>query len=266
MNTARRLPEQALHHGSHSCDSNEEFASIEAAVAGTARGRWFLDEYVRRAQDRDNERIIAALTRIERMLNVDAQVREQHTREQLARQQAAPPARPSPPTFASPPVVPASSSAPVGSSPPARPGAALPVLSALRASGGLAAPTPAPRAAPRAAAPIAPSPPAPARSLTDTLEQALRSMPTQGGGAAKAEARKPEVHLPEVHMPEIHKLASAAPAPPVRQPPPAVPPAPAFTPRPASAARPSQPTLVINAKAFAHLEAMDAAARAKMFA
>jgi hypothetical protein len=79
------------------------------------------------------------------------------------------------------------------------------------------------------------------------LEHSLLSMSPQGG-PAKAEAKKP------------------AAAPPVRPPPPFVPPAPAFTPKPASAARPTQPALVIDDKAFAHIEAMDAAARAKLFA
>ena len=248
MNTAQRPTDHALHQDSQPFDPNEEFASIEAAVAGTVRGRWFLDEYVRRAQDRDNERIIGALTRIERMLTADAQARQQ---------QAAPPARPAATTFAPPPMAPS-----VNSSAPAKPGAALPVLAALRASGGLVAPTPAPRSAAPTPIPAIPAPPiapaqpapvrSPARSLADTLEHSLLSMSPQGG-PAKAEAKKPEGQKP-------------AAAPPVRPPPPFVPPAPAFTPKPASAARPTQPALVIDDKAFAQIEAMDAAARAKLFA
>jgi hypothetical protein len=262
MNTAQRFPEQALQHDGRTCDPNEEFASIEAAVAGTVRGRWFLDEYVRRAQDRDNERIIAALTRIERMLTADAQVREHQAREH----HAAPSARSSATAFAAPPMAPAAS----GASVPGRPGAALSVLSALRAGGGLGAPTPAPRptAIPHApTATIAPAQPAPirspARSLTDTLEQALLSMSPQGAGLLKAEAHKPEASQSAVSKPVSSKPAAASP---VRPQPPAVPPAPAFTPKPAATARPSQPSLAIDAQAFAHIEAMDAAARAKLFA
>jgi len=79
MSIAQRLPTDPQ-------DAHDEFASIEAAVAGTARGRWFLDEYVRRAQNRDNERIIATLTRIERMLTADAQTRQTQTRQPETRQ------------------------------------------------------------------------------------------------------------------------------------------------------------------------------------
>ena len=79
MSIAQRLPTDPQ-------DAHDEFASIEEAVAGTARGRWFLDEYVRRAQNRDNERIIATLTRIERMLTADAQTRQTQTRQPETRQ------------------------------------------------------------------------------------------------------------------------------------------------------------------------------------
>ena len=144
MSMAQRLPTDPH-------DAHDEFASIEAAVAGTARGRWFLDEYVRRAQNRDNERIIATLTRIERMLTADAQTRQTQMPQPEMRQPEIRQRQPErsgganfTPSISAPP---APSSAALASSPahvpalaPAEQGAALPVLSALRAGGALDAP------------------------------------------------------------------------------------------------------------------------------
>lgn len=46
----------------------QEFAAIEGAVAATARGRWFLEEYARRVRARDVAPMVAALERVERRL------------------------------------------------------------------------------------------------------------------------------------------------------------------------------------------------------
>ena len=292
MSIAQRLPTDPQ-------DAHDEFASIEAAVAGTARGRWFLDEYVRRAQNRDNERIIATLTRIERMLTADAQTRQTETRQPEMRQPqpvrsgvanftpsiSAPPAPSSAALASSPAHVPAH----VPALAPAEQGAALPVLSALRASGALDAPTPAPRPAPMIAPAAKAAAQSPARSLAETLEQALlATQPLADAAGSKPEARKPEVRSPAPIAPVASssrtaaiapRVADRAPAHPYVPPalpyvPPAhpyVPPAPALAPRASSPPAPrgqrdSSGPIPIDAKAFAHLEAMDAATRAKLFA
>ena len=279
MSIAQRLPTDPQ-------DAHDEFASIEAAVAGTARGRWFLDEYVRRAQNRDNERIIATLTRIERMLTADAQTRQTQTRQPETRQPEM--RQPQPvrsgvanftPSISAPP---APSSAALASSPahvpalaPAEQGAALPVLSALRASGALDAPTPAPRPAPMIAPAAKAAAQSPARSLAETLEQALlATQPLADAAGSKPEARKPEVRSSAPIGPVASSWRTAAIAPRVADRAPAlpyVPPAPALAPRASSPPAPrgqrdSSGPIPIDAKAFAHLEAMDAATRAKLFA
>ena len=43
-----------------------DFETIEAAVNETARGRWFLAEYARRTRAAETERLVAAMSRIER--------------------------------------------------------------------------------------------------------------------------------------------------------------------------------------------------------
>lgn len=284
MSIAQRLPTDPQ-------DAHDEFASIEAAVAGTARGRWFLDEYVRRAQNRDNERIIATLTRIERMLTADAQTRQTQPRQPEIRQPeirqpesvrsgvanftpsiSAPPA----PSSAAPAHTPAPAFTPAGQ------GAALPVLSALRASGALDAPTPAPRPAPMVAPATRAAAHSPARSLAETLEQALlATQPLADAAGSKPEARKPDVRSPAPIAPVASssrtaaiepRVADRSPAPPHVPPAlPHVPPAPALAPRASSPPAPrgqrdSSGPIPIDAKAFAHLEAMDAATRAKLFA
>lgn len=265
MSIAQRLPTDPQ-------DAHDEFASIEAAVAGTARGRWFLDEYVRRAQNRDNERIIATLTRIERMLTADAQVKLSEPRPPEFRQPQA--ARDGAVNFTP------SIAAPVASTPASQSqGAALPVLSALRASGALDAPVPAPRPASRPAQIVAPAAKAvqsPARSLADTLEQALLATQQHGGAPGLRPetplARKPvaaPIPVAPVAKPRVAEVRMP-PAPPYVPPaPPYVPPAPVLAPRaplsPSSPRETSAP-IPIDAKAFAHLEAMDAATRAKLFA
>lgn len=272
MSIAQRLPTDPQ-------DAHDEFASIEAAVAGTARGRWFLDEYVRRAQNRDNERIIATLTRIERMLTADAQTRQTQPRQPEIRHPesvrsgvanftpsiSAPPA----PSSAAPAHTPAPTFTPAGQ------GAALPVLSALRASGALDAPTPAPRPAPMVAPAAKAAAHSPARSLAETLEQALlATQPLADAAGSKPEARKPDVRSPAPIAPVASSSRTAAIEPRVadRSPaPPHVPPAPALAPRASSPPAPrgqrdSSGPIPIDAKAFAHLEAMDAATRAKLFA
>ena len=277
MSIAQRLPTDPQ-------DAHDEFASIEAAVAGTARGRWFLDEYVRRAQNRDNERIIATLTRIERMLTADAQTRQTQTRQPETRQpemRQPQPVRsgvanftpsisaPSAPSSAAPAPAHAPALAPAGQ------GAALPVLSALRASGALDAPTPAPRPAPMIAPAAKAAAQSPARSLAETLEQALlATQPLADAAGSKPEARKPEVRSPAPIAPVASSSRTAAIAPRVADRAPAlpnVPPAPALAPRASSPPAPrgqrdSSGPIPIDAKAFAHLEAMDAATRAKLFA
>ena len=45
-----------------------DFEAIEEAVLETARGRWFLREFGRRARAQDTARLMDALARIERML------------------------------------------------------------------------------------------------------------------------------------------------------------------------------------------------------
>ena len=286
MSIAQRLPTDPQ-------DAHDEFASIEAAVAGTARGRWFLDEYVRRAQNRDNERIIATLTRIERMLTADAQTRQTQTRQPETRQPEM--RQPQPvrsgvanftPSISAPPAPSSAAPAPapvhVPALAPAGQGAALPVLSALRASGALDAPTPAPRPAPMIAPAAKAAAQSPARSLAETLEQALlATQPLADAAGSKPEARKPEVRSPAPIAPVASSSRTAAIAPRVadRAPalpyvPPAhpyVPPAPALAPRASSPPAPrgqrdSSGPIPIDAKAFAHLEAMDAATRAKLFA
>ena len=285
MSMAQRLPTDPH-------DAHDEFASIEAAVAGTARGRWFLDEYVRRAQNRDNERIIATLTRIERMLTADAQTRQTQTRQPETRQpemRQPQPVRsgvanftpsisaPSAPSTAAPAPAPAPVHAPVHAPAlaPAGQGAALPVLSALRASGALDAPTPAPRPAPMIAPAAKAAAQSPARSLAETLEQALlATQPLVDAAGSKPEARKPEVRSPAPIAPVASSSRTAAIAPRVADRAPAhpyVPPAPALAPRASSPPAPrgqrdSSGPIPIDAKAFAHLEAMDAATRAKLFA
>ena len=306
MSIAQRLPTDPQ-------DAHDEFASIEAAVAGTARGRWFLDEYVRRAQNRDNERIIATLTRIERMLTADAQTRQTQTRQPATCQPATcqpeirqPEIRqPQPvrsgvanftPSISAPPAHSSAAPAPAPILAPAGQGAALPVLSALRASGALDAPTPAPRPAPMIAPAANAAAQSLARSLAVTLEQALlATQPPADAAGSKPEARKPEVRSPApiapvasasrtaAIAPRVADRAPAAPyvppaAPYVPPAPPYVPPAPPYVPpAPALAPRASSPPaprgqrdfsgpIPIDAKAFAHLEAMDAATRAKLFA
>ena len=292
MSIAQRLPTDPQ-------DAHDEFASIEAAVAGTARGRWFLDEYVRRAQNRDNERIIATLTRIERMLTADAQTRQTETRQPETRQpemRQPQPVRsgvanftpsisaPSAPSSAAPAPAPAPAHAPAHAPAlaPAGQGAALPVLSALRASGALDAPTPAPRPAPMIAPAAKAAAQSPARSLAETLEQALlATQPLADAAGSKPEARKPEVRSPAPIAPVASssrtapiapRVADRAPALPYVPPAhPYVPPAPALAPRASSPPAPrgqrdSSGPIPIDAKAFAHLEAMDAATRAKLFA
>jgi hypothetical protein len=286
MSMAQRLPTDPH-------DAHDEFASIEAAVAGTARGRWFLDEYVRRAQNRDNERIIATLTRIERMLTADAQTRQTQMPQPEMRQPEIRQRQPErsgganfTPSISAPP---APSSAALASSPahvpalaPAEQGAALPVLSALRAGGALDAPTPAPRPAPMIVPAAKAAAQSPARSLAETLEQALlATQPLADAAGSKPEARKPEVRSSAPIGPVASSWRTAAIAPRVadRAPalphvPPAlpyVPPAPALAPRASSPPAPrgqcdSFGPIPIDAKAFAHLEAMDAATRAKLFA
>jgi hypothetical protein len=63
---------------------DQEFASIEATVAATARGRWFLAEYARRVRARDSAPLIAALERIEKRLaegvDLDALAQQQDGR------------------------------------------------------------------------------------------------------------------------------------------------------------------------------------------
>ena len=279
MSIAQRLPTDPQ-------DAHDEFASIEAAVAGTARGRWFLDEYVRRAQNRDNERIIATLTRIERMLTADAQTRQTQTRQPETRQPEM--RQPQPvrsgvanftPSISAPPAPSSAAPAPapvhVPALAPAGQGAALPVLSALRASGALDAPTPAPRPAPMIAPAAKAAAQSPARSLAETLEQALlATQPLVDAAGSKPEARKPEVRSSAPIGPVASSWRTAAIAPRVADRAPAlpyVPPAPALAPRASSPPAPrgqcdSFGPIPIDAKAFAHLEAMDAATRAKLFA
>ena len=289
MSIAQRLPTDPQ-------DAHDEFASIEAAVAGTARGRWFLDEYVRRAQNRDNERIIATLTRIERMLTADAQTRQTQTRQpetcqpatcqpeirqpEIRQQQPVrsgvanfTPSISAPPAPSSAALAHASAHAPALA--PAGQGAALPVLSALRASGALDAPTPAPRPAPMIAPAANPAAQSLVRSLAVTLEQALlATQPPADAAGSKPEARKPEVRSPAPIAPVASASRTAAIAPRVADRAPAapyVPPAPALAPRASSPPAPrgqrdSSGPIPIDAKAFAHLEAMDAATRAKLFA
>lgn len=58
-----------------------DFEAIEAAVMQTARGRWFLREYARRAREADSARIEAALARIENRLPLaPSPAREAETR------------------------------------------------------------------------------------------------------------------------------------------------------------------------------------------
>lgn len=277
MSIAQRLPAEPQ-------DPQDEFASIEAAVAGTARGRWFLDEYVRRAQSRDNERIIATLTRIERMLTADAQARQPEARQSDARH-AEPQSRQSLPTHSAASFTPHIAPSPAQASQ----GAALPVLSALRANGAMSAPIPAPRPAQPAAAVRSP-----ARSLSETLEQALLATQPKNGAAAASSARAPETRTPEPRKAEqpasspaaspagrslatpLAKLTADKPrAPsslPSPSPPPYVPPAPALSPKaplspsPAIQRREPAPSISLDAGAFAEIEAMDAAMRAKLFA
>ncbi|MDO9441516.1 MAG: hypothetical protein Q7T73_11550 [Beijerinckiaceae bacterium] len=47
-----------------------DFETIEAAVNETARGRWFLAEYARRNRAAETDRLVAALTRIERAVDM----------------------------------------------------------------------------------------------------------------------------------------------------------------------------------------------------
>ena len=47
---------------------SEDFEAIEDAVMETARGRWFLREYGRRARGSDTSRLLEALERIERLV------------------------------------------------------------------------------------------------------------------------------------------------------------------------------------------------------
>lgn len=51
---------------------NSDFETIEAAVLETARGRWFLREFARRARGGDTLRLIEAVARIERMVSGEA--------------------------------------------------------------------------------------------------------------------------------------------------------------------------------------------------
>ena len=181
---------------------------------------------------------------------------------------------------------PAPSSAALASSPahvpahvpalaPAEQGAALPVLSALRAGGALDAPTPAPRPAPMIVPAAKAAAQSPARSLAETLEQALlATQPLADAAGSKPEARKPEVRSSAPIGPVASSWRTAAIAPRVADRAPAlpyVPPAPALAPRASSPPAPrgqcdSFGPIPIDAKAFAHLEAMDAATRAKLFA
>lgn len=48
--------------------SPSDFEAIEAAVTETARGRWFLAEFARRTRARDTERLLAAMARLERVV------------------------------------------------------------------------------------------------------------------------------------------------------------------------------------------------------
>lgn len=49
--------------------SEEDYASIEAAVMETARGRWFLNEYARRNRNADTEMVLEAVARLENSLS-----------------------------------------------------------------------------------------------------------------------------------------------------------------------------------------------------
>lgn len=48
--------------------SDEDYGAIEAAVMETARGRWFLAEYARRNRNADTDAVLAAIRRLERLV------------------------------------------------------------------------------------------------------------------------------------------------------------------------------------------------------
>ena len=48
-----------------------EYAAIEATIAGTERGRWFLAEHARRNRGADTEMLLGAIARLERTVTVD---------------------------------------------------------------------------------------------------------------------------------------------------------------------------------------------------
>ena len=52
--------------------SEDDYEAIEDAVMETARGRWFLREYARRARAADTGKLLEALTRIERLVGGQA--------------------------------------------------------------------------------------------------------------------------------------------------------------------------------------------------
>jgi hypothetical protein len=49
----------------------EDYDAIHAAVAASARGRWFLDEYARRNRSADTRLVLAAIERMERALSAE---------------------------------------------------------------------------------------------------------------------------------------------------------------------------------------------------
>lgn len=60
-----------------------EFEAIAAAVAETARGRWFLDEFARRIRAAEIERVESALLRIESRLPPEPAQGDGHGRQAL---------------------------------------------------------------------------------------------------------------------------------------------------------------------------------------
>lgn len=56
--------------------NEQDYETIEDAVMETARGRWFLREYARRIRAADTNRLIEAMSRIERVLSGQASLLE----------------------------------------------------------------------------------------------------------------------------------------------------------------------------------------------
>ncbi len=55
-------------------DIHEDYEAIEAAVMETPRGRWFLSEFLRRHQAKETRRLLDALRRLERALELNQQL------------------------------------------------------------------------------------------------------------------------------------------------------------------------------------------------